>query len=494
MTNVQRAICMVADGEPLGALWDDELVRVAFGRARPPEVAPRELLVLAGIRCGKSMIAAAKSAKGALTCDVSGLSAGDQPLVPMLATERKTAQQLYAHTMALFRQPLLAGRLAEETADGLWCKHDSGKLVEISIAALSRAGSTLVSRWLAGCTFDEAPRMIGADEGVRNLSDAKDAIDGRVLPGGQVLEIGSPWAPYGPVYDTVRTRFGKPDEDLVVVRAPGPVLNPYYWTPERVAWFRQHKPIAYRINVLGEFTDPPEAMIPSESIIRAIPIGVTMKPREKGVEYVATMDPATRGNAWTLTVLGCTGENEAGHPKLELARAAQWQGRPDEPLRPREVLEQIKAICDEYGIESVISDQASIDAYSDIGDMVGIGVSGIFVGAEERWEMVELVRLALVEGRLLLLDEQPQLRSDLLRVEKRATTKGLTIRYPSTGDGRHCDFVPALGLAMLYPPSPPALVAKRESRQSRSAVAPERHQRPREYETGSLVRQLMGQQ
>jgi hypothetical protein len=490
MTNVQRAICCVADGEPLGDLWDDELVRVAFGRSRPPEVAPRELLVLAGIRCGKSMIAAAKSARGALTCDVSALSAGDQPLVPMLATERKTAQQLYAHTMALFRQKALIGRLVEETADGLWVRHDSGVQIEISVAALSRAGSTLVSRWLAGCTFDEAPRMIGADEGVRNLNDAKDAIEGRVLPGGQVLEIGSPWAPFGPVYDMVRTRFGKPAEDLVVVRAPGPVLNPAYWTPERVEWFRIHKPVAYRINVLGEFTDPPEAMIPSEAIIKAIPYGVTMRQREKGIEYVATMDPATRGNAWTLTVLGCTGLNEAGHPRLELARAAQWQGRPDAPLKPREVLEEVKNICAEYGVDSVISDQASIDAYADIGDLVGIGVSGIFVGAEERWEMVELVRLALIEERLSLLDEQPQLRSDLLRVEKRATTKGYTVRYPSTGDGRHCDFVPALGLALLYPPAAPSVLQKREER-SRYAD-PEKPQRPRQYETGSLVRQLIG--
>jgi hypothetical protein len=484
-TNVQRAICRISDGVPLGALWDDEDVRKACGGAKPPEVVPKLLVFLAAIRGAKSMFASARGGRAALSCNVDLLSPGDELLVPLVATERKTAQQLYAHTMALFRTPALRSRIVRDTAEGLWCRHDSGRPVEISVTAMSRSGSTLVSRWLASCAFDEAPRMIGSTDGVRNLDDSMSAIEGRVRDGGTVLWIGSPWAPWGPVYDTTRDRFGRPGEDIVVIRATGPMLNPAYWTPERCDWYREHKPAAYRMNVLGEFADAEEALIPSEAVIRAID-RIEVRERTPRVEYVAAMDPATRGNAWTLVILGRSGSTEHDEPLYEVAVAKEWQGRTGEPLRPREVLTEVRAFCADYGVDTVYTDQAALDAYADIGESVGLGVAGMHVNADDRWEMCELVRLALVENRMRLVDVA-HLRADLLRVEKRPTPKGATIRYPTSGDGRHCDFVPALGLCLKFPPGPPRAGDEPERRTPRKRATTAR---PRTYETGALVRQL----
>ena len=486
-TNVQRAICRISDGRPLGTLWDDPDVQKALGGEKPPEVVPALLVDLAAIRGAKSMFAAARGARAALSCNVDMLSPGDELLVPLVATEKKTAQQLYAHVMALFRTPALRSRVVRETAEGLWCRHDSGRPVEISVTAMSRSGSTLVSRWLASAAFDEAPRMIGSADGVRNLDDSMNAIEGRVRDGGTVLWIGSPWAPWGPVYDVTRDRHGRPGEDVVVIRATGPMLNPAYWTPERCEWFRRHKPAAYRMNVLGEFADAEEAMMPSESVMRAIERNLDERPRKKGVEYVAAMDPATRGNAWTLLILGNVGQNGHGEPKYEVAVAAEWQGSTGTPLRPRAVLEEIRGICARYGVDTVLTDQAALDAYADIGDSVGIGVAGMHVLADDRWEMCELVRLALVEERLALVDVA-NLRADLLRVEKRPTPKGSTIRYPTSGDGRHCDFVPALGLCLKFPPGSPRDANEPERGPPRKRATD--GARPRTYDTGALVRQL----
>ena len=63
-TPVQRAVCRAIDGLPLGELWKDRDVRAAFGNCKPPSglgrvLAPLELLLLAGIRSAKSLIAAA---------------------------------------------------------------------------------------------------------------------------------------------------------------------------------------------------------------------------------------------------------------------------------------------------------------------------------------------------------------------------------------------------------------------------------------------------
>jgi hypothetical protein len=485
-TPVQRMICRVADGKPLGSLWNEPEVQKALGGARPPERVPRLLVVLAAIRGAKSTIMACRGARAALSCDVDALSPGDELLVPLVATEKKTAQQLYAHAMALFRTPALRGRVVRETAEGLWARHDSGRPVEISVMAMSRSGSTLTARWVATAGFDEAPRMIGSSEGVRNLDDSMNALEGRVRDDGLVFWIGSPWAPWGPVYDVTRDRFGRPAEDVVVIRATGPMLNPQYWTPERCAQLERFKPSAYRMNVLGEFADADEAMIPSESVMRAIERSVTERPRRKGVEYVAAMDPATRGNAWTLVVLGNVGKNAHGEAQYEVAVAEEWRGNPGTPLRPRAVLEEIRGICSRYGVTTVLTDQAALDAYADIGDSVGIGVAGMHVLADDRWEMCELVRLVLVEERLSLLDVT-NLRADLLRVEKRPTPKGSTIRYPTSGDGRHCDFVPALGLCMKFPPGPPRDPNEPEKGPPRKRATTAR---PRTYDTGALVRQL----
>ena len=59
-TPVQRAICRASDGIELGELWDDPTVRQAFGGACP-RVAPLEFVILAAIRCGKSLFSAAKA-------------------------------------------------------------------------------------------------------------------------------------------------------------------------------------------------------------------------------------------------------------------------------------------------------------------------------------------------------------------------------------------------------------------------------------------------
>jgi hypothetical protein len=42
----------------------------------------------------------------------------------------------------------------------------------------------------------------------------------------------------------------------------------------------------------------------------------------------------------------------------------------------------------------------------------------------------------------------PHVRTDLLHVRKRVTPTGVTVDYPMTSDGRHCDFGPALMLVL----------------------------------------------
>lgn len=503
-TPVQQAICRVADGLPLGELWDERNVRDAFAGKLPPEVAPRRYLVLAAARGGKSMIAAAKVVRCSLFCDLDSLSKSDKVRSPVLATHKDTAQPIYSHikalAMALAQEE--KGLLPDEPlVSSLTLRHPkTDHEVEIAVTALSAQGSTLVARWIGALCLDEAPRMGGESEYVRNLDEALRAVKVRVRPGGQELLIGSPYAPIGPVFDLVRKNEGRHTPALVVARASGPMLNPSEYTPEKCEEIKREDPLAYQTDVLGHFADAEATLIPSDAIERACKeareLGLTERPRRpvdpnappdkrEYIEYVATLDPATRGNAWTLVILGAIGEDEYRRPVYEQAYAEQWQGTPEKPLKPREVLTEIRDICQKYGLTEALSDEWSIDSLSDIAESLGFTVLGFASNADTRKEYADLLKDAIVEGRLHLLDDRQQ-RVDLQRVKKRPTTNGVTIQLPTSGDGRHCDFVPALGLALKYPPNPPI----KPGPGTRGAMGP--RPKKQQHDARSLLRTLTG--
>lgn len=461
-TPVQRAICRVADGKPLGDLWADAQVRLAFSGARPPPVPPKTFIVLCGTRGAKSLISACKGVRESLFCDLDGIGQGDEVMTPILATSLKNARAVFSHAKALCYSKAVIGRLAgEPKGESLVLKHlATDREVEIACTAASKHAGNLVSRWLASCIFDEAPRLAGEDEGKLNLDDARRAIPDRIRPGGFEGLIGSPWAPYGPVFDLVRDHEGRPSPEVVVVRATGPMLNPFWWTPERCEEIRRRDTFAYQTSCLAQFADPDSALIPTELLAAATDVGVLERPPAddgRGRDpffYVAAMDPATRGNAWTLVIFRCVGVDMNGRPKLEQVRAEQWVGRPKEPLSPKATLKEIADILLQYGITEVMTDQLALDFIVDIAETVGVNVLGYTVGADDRLMMCEQIKQSLSEKRVRFLDCRQQF-ADLQRVRKRPTTNGVTIQLPSSGDGRHSDFVPAIGLVMLFPPDPP---------------------------------------
>jgi hypothetical protein len=457
-TPVQRAVCRILDGFPLGELWDYPEVKRALGDVRPPLMKPRELCLLAGIRGGKSLISAACAIRASQSVDVSKLGPGEVPRIPLLATDKDAATIVLHHLQGnLLGRPALARLLVEEpTADMVRIKHPTGRCIEVKVTALSRAGSTLVGRWLAGCVFDEAPRMQGEEDGVLNLDHARQAILGRMLPGAQILYIGSPWAPLGPVYEIVQEHFGKPTESIVVIRARGPDMNPSYWTPERQRDLEKRKPATYRTDVLAEFADPEQAMFDSRSVEACTRTDPLVREAEKGTTYVAAMDPATRGNAWTLTIVGCGGRGGPGgvRPLYTVALARQWVGSAIQPLRAHEVLKEIADACKPYAVDTVRTDQYSFDALREIADSLGMSLIEEKISSERRLELIDRLALEISDGCIELPPDH-LLRADLVGTRKRPTSNGVTVILPRTGDGRHGDYVPALALCLAYPPDPP---------------------------------------
>ena len=460
---LQRACARIVDGMPLGSLAFERTVVSAIGDVESlPSVPPREVGIFSGIRTGKSLFAACAAVKMALSCDVSKLRIGEIPRVSVLSLTKDLADVIFGHVVGgIERSPLLRSRLMKTSelpngvgaADSVFLRHPSGLPVEIKVVAGSRAGASLVARWSAGCIFDEAPRMLGGDEGVVNWQDSRDAVLLRLLPGAQVYHVGSPYAPFGPIYEMVQAHRGKPTEHLVIVKAPAPAFNPVWWTPERVAEARAADPDAARTDVDAEFKSPEEAMFSMESIDRATRSAPVIVPRKQGCVYYAAMDPATRGNGWTLAIATRDGG------KTVVVRAEEWVGSREEPLDPGDVLGDIATVCAEYGVTTVHSDQVMGDALIKLGRQNGINIAQWRYVERERAEKYLSIRTRLDAGEIEL-PPTPKMRTDLMHIRKRVTPTGMGIVLPMTSDGRHCDWGPTLMLVLTRLLPDPEVAAK----------------------------------
>lgn len=441
---LQRAICRAVDGRPLGDLAEHPHVVDAIGDVGAlPRERPREVYLLSGIRTGKSLLAACAAVHMALTCDVSSLRAGEIPRVSVVSLKKDLADVILNHLVGSVQaSPLLRLFLVgSPSAEGIVLRHPSGMPVEVCVVAGSRAGSSLVARWSAGVIFDEAPRMIGADEGVVNFDDSRQAVLLRLLRGSQLFAIGSPWAPWGPIYETVSEHHGRPSAERLVIRAPAPRLNPVHWTAERVEASRRADPDAYRTDVLAEFATPEEAMFSSESLDKCLRKSPLTLPREAGCTYYAAMDPATRGNGWTLAIA----TRKKG--KNVVVKAVEWIGSRNEPLDPGEVLREIAEVLAPYGVTTVHSDQVMGDALLRLARQQGLSLSQWTLSGTDRAKRMLAIRTMMDLGTLEVPDV-PHLRTDMLQVRKRITPTGMQPHLPESRDGRHCDWAPTLMLVL----------------------------------------------
>lgn len=263
---------------------DPSVLEMCGGKAPEPGEKPKELLDISAIRIGKSLFAGAFILWLTQTVDLSGTRPSDIVRVFVVALKIGGTEAVLKHLLdPMLAKPALRALLVDDPKEisigsikssGLRIRHPSGKIIEVVPIPLDRAGGSAVSVYCAGVVVDEYPRMIGADDGVRNVEHFHEAVIGRLLPGAQYLATGSPWQPYGPAYDNTIKFFGKPSEELVVLRTsakPFVGIAPA-WTkgPKQKLWpheaLQRRSPTAYKTDFLAEFADGDEAVFPAQAI------------------------------------------------------------------------------------------------------------------------------------------------------------------------------------------------------------------------------------
>lgn len=451
-TPLQRAICWLIEcGRVPDRLWDVPAVQESFGGVRPTKFSP-EILLLCGVRSAKTLISAAACVWKALTADLSsvvGLSMrkGERPSVSLVSRGMQNAREAMnyivgAVTTSPFLRPFLVGK---PKADWVTLQHPSGTEVVVRVIAMSASGVTLVSRWVVSVLFDEAPRMGSEDENLINLEEQRRAVLSRLLPGGVILYVGSPFGAKGYVYTLYQSNWQRGDAKVPVVKAFAFNMNPVWWTTARCRELEERDPDAYRNDVLAEFRDPEEQLYSNLTLDQIFARTALVIPYDSSKRYTAVMDPGESNNAWTL-VIGNTPDNR----RFVCDYACEWRGSKTAPLRPKEVLIDAKERVGGYGISTVLSDQFMASALVDIGSDIGLGISPIKWTAENKTKYHLTLHARALEG-CLDLPPIPEMRRDFIYLKRRLTANGDTrIVLTETQDGRHCDFASALAMLCGY--------------------------------------------
>lgn len=512
-TPVQRAKCRIVEGLPVGELaTHPDVLEMCGGVVPNLSEPPSELLDISAIRIGKSLFAAALLFWMSQTVDLRNTRESDIVSLFVVALKIGGTSAVIKHLIEpLTKQPALRPFLVDDPKDitigsvqrsGLRLKrpHDN-RIVEVQCIPLDRGGGSALSVYCAGLVVDEYPRMIGAEDGVRNVEHFRDGVQGRTLPGAVQLYTGSPWQPYGPAYDNTIKFFGKPSQDLVVLRTSARTfIGLGDWSQKKADRLQRVNATAYKTDFLAEFADGEEAVFPAQAIDDAF-----LRSLEPNVEYgqpAIFADPsALRHDYWAALVGAWAWKRPTDEDLYEVEElgefitpAAQLQGRgmvvpgrngwvrvledrygrripkkePTATLRPffkvfdivswnredvqrgargLDLVKAVGAMGRKYGCEDF-----HFDGYEQLmlGDMIrreGLRpIVHTWSGANRKTHAVDHLRTLFVERRMDL-PQHDLLKQELVRFRSRATPGG-NFSYEVAGGGGHGDHASCLTLAM----------------------------------------------
>jgi hypothetical protein len=461
---LQLAITRMADHRPVDDVLEPSACKAHFGTPDPVVRLLRRVVLICGVRGGKSTLSVGHAIKSVFAVDLSKVPTHETTRYVIVGPNIKHATDTYKKLLGYLQSsPVLQRHVeGEPTADTVKIKRPDGRIVEITVVAASKGGRNVRGVWLVGITIEEAA-MFGSESSgaVVNVEELLEAAETRLLDGCQAWIITSPYGPVGLVYDLYKRHFGRTDTTTLVVHAPTRALNPSF-PQSRIDEITLEDPDTAAREYGAEWVDADSAFL--ESLLLDAAMSRTELVRT-GRATVAAMDPATRGNAWTLSVgwssphYESTDGTKRPARKVTVAGVWQWVGSKKEPLSPRKVFKEMADILRPYGVSQVYSDQWSLDALADHAVSAGLRL----VEHEGDGMAPYLSLRTLLSNGLVELPPDPVLRQDLLSIRKRAVANGVKIFLPTTADGRHCDYAPSVALTAHYAESAWAIEGGYES-------------------------------
>jgi hypothetical protein len=207
----------------------------------------------------------------------------------------------------------------------------------------------------------------------------------------------------------------------------------------RLQKIRREDPEAFPRESLALFIKTIAGWLNTEKIAKAIDHGVHARTRQPRVNYIAAMDPAFRNDSFAFTIVH-------HDPKLGIVQdwVEYWEPEPGIPLKPGDVLDQIKQRLQMFGLEMVYSDQYQLESLQQLALDRGFSISGYDFTGKSKAVITGGFRMLLNQERVRLLDHEVQ-RDQLEKLQKRVMQSG-TVQIAAP-PGKHDDLAMVLMLA-----------------------------------------------
>ena len=408
----------------------------AVAQRDPPKRRVRELWCVVGRRGGKDSIASG------VACFASGfidyrkiLRPGEAASVLCLAVDKAQASIVQKYTQSYFTKiPLLRGLVTRETSDGL----DLSTGAELSVQASNFRN--VRGRSVALCVMDECAFWRSETTANPDAEVYQALVPSlATIPGAMLIGISTPYRRAGLLYHKWKDHFGQADDDVLVVHGGSRVFNPTL--PERiVADALKRDAAAARAEWLAEWRDDIAAFLSRELIEGAVDRGVTVRPRQAGLDYRAFADPSGGlGDSFACAV--AHREASTGSAGGAVVLDALHETVP--PFDPAQATADIAKTLKAYGITKVIGDKYA--AQWPVAEFSRNYISYEHSERDRSAVYADFLPL-LTSGRARLLDSQ-RLIGQLCNLERRASPMGRDrIDHPA---GAHDDLSNAAAGALV---------------------------------------------
>jgi hypothetical protein len=428
----QKTVLKATYGLPL-SLDELELYKQRTSREVYAACEQLEASILSGRRGGKTTKIAARIVIYEAFRD-HGIPEGEQACVMLIAPALKQAQIAFrAIRRDILGSRVLSAQVVRSTKEQIELKN--GITIECFACTYDHVrGHTIVA---AVC--DEL--AFWADE--ETAANPAEEVIGALLPGmatvrnSKLIKISTPYRKEGLLWREFQQRA---ELDFAVWQLSSAEMNPTFSPSILDRARRRGGEENFRREYLAEFTDTITGWVDSDALEACIVRGRREMPPVSNALYAAAVDPATRHDDFALAIVhreadGC----------IVLDRVAKWTGTKSAPLVTRVVLDEIKTILRQHGLNTVIGDQYLFDVLKMEFMECGVYYESRPFGLQTRAEIFGTLKHLLLQSRIRLVDD-PDLLRQLRHLHEEKNPRGNVDVRPS--GGMHDDLAVAVALAV----------------------------------------------
>lgn len=434
LTPAQLELARVAfDGRPA---TDDRLW--GFGGKALAARVRRVVAAVCGRGSGKSLLGGLRVLHLAMTVRLGGLQASEDALCPVVAPDLKAARHTVRFAAGVARQ-LFPDLIVKDTGDGFTLRRD--REVRIEARAASTGGTSIRASGYPCAVLDESAFFRDSSYKV-NDQEIYDAIWPRLMPGGQIVILSSPWAELGMLWEFWRDNWGKPTTALV---AHAPTLLMREGGPEYEN-VREIVEDGYRLDPIkaerefgakfmsagsGQYFD---ARAIEGMVDETLPLEV---PHDANATVAVCADYGFARDCSALVIVQRIGEQYFVSLVDEVVPS-------DTPLIPSSVVRRFAGHTRRYKADSQAADAHYREAIREHLEAEDVALTNLPEGAGGKAEMYALARALIHQGQVKA-PRHGRLFRQLREVIGKPTSGGqLSIQSPRWATGGHGDLASAL--------------------------------------------------